>query len=90
MRVAEIVDIGGGRIEKGSAQGIDPLDAADDGGLPAAGKFRKGGQRDLDRVGAAAGERYRKQIYEGALSLMAHVGGHILPPRRKYAKRACR
>ncbi len=82
MGVAEIMDVGAGGIEKRGAQRIDPLAAPDHGDRLAAGEPAKRTQRDLDRRGAAAGERDREKIDQRALGLMPHRQRDILPPRR--------
>ncbi len=64
MGVAEIVDVGAGGVEEGRAQRIDALAAADHGRLLAAGEFGERAQRCLDRPGAAARQRHRKEIHE--------------------------
>jgi hypothetical protein len=81
MGIAVIMDVGAGAIEERGTQRIDTLAASNDGRLLAAGKLAKRAQRDLDRSGAAARQRHREEIHQGAFCLMPHGGGDILPSR---------
>src|SRR5262245_33956997 len=83
MGIAEIMDIGGSRIEEGGAQGINTLAAPDDGCLLAAGKFGERAKGDLDRLGAASRQRHREQVHERALGLVPNFRWHVLPSRRR-------
>ena len=79
--VAIVEDVGAGGVEERGAQRIDALAAADDGRLPAAGEFRQRAQRQLDRLGAAAGQCHGKEVEQCALGLVARLGGNVLPLR---------
>jgi tripartite-type tricarboxylate transporter receptor subunit TctC len=81
MGVAEVMDIGAGGVEKGRTQRIDALGAPDHGRLLAIREFSERAQRNLDRTGAAARQRYGEEIHQRALGLMPHRQWNIVPPR---------
>ncbi|OIQ67516.1 hypothetical protein GALL_509020 [mine drainage metagenome] len=81
MGVAEVMDIGAGGVEESGAQRIDALGASDHGRLSAARKLGERAQCDLDRAGAAPGEGDGEEIHQGALGLMPHLRGNVVPPR---------
>jgi hypothetical protein len=79
MGVAEIEHVGAGRVQKGRAQGIRALAAADDGRLPAIGKLGQRLEGNLHRAGAAAGQRDREEIEQRAPGLVAGRLGNVAP-----------
>ena len=80
--VAEIERIGARGVQECRAQGIHAFAPADDGGLPAVGKFGEGSQRDLDGYGAAARKRHGEEIQQRALGLMTDRLRNVVPLRR--------
>jgi hypothetical protein len=79
--VAVVEDVGAGGVEEGGAQGIDALAAADDRRLLAAGKFGERFQGELDRFGAAAGDRHGEEVQQRALGLVAGFLRNVIPCR---------
>ena len=80
MRVAIVEDVGARAVQEGRTQRIDALAAADDRRLLAAGELGQRLQRELDRLGAAAGDRHGEEIQQRTLGLVARLLGNVLPP----------
>src|SRR5271156_157082 len=64
MGIAEVEHVGAGGIEKRRAQRVDALAPSDNRRLPAAGEHSERGERDLDRLGAAPGQRDSEEIQQ--------------------------
>ena len=80
VRVAIVEDVGARAVQEGGAQRIDALAAADDGGLLAAGELGQRLQGELDRLGAAAGDRHGEEVQQRTLGLVPRLLGNVLPP----------
>ena len=79
VRVAIVEDVGAGGIEECGAERVDALGSPDDGRLPAAREFRERGQRQFDRLGAAACDRHGKEVQQRALGFVTHLLGDVIP-----------
>src|SRR6267142_5621715 len=79
--VAIVEDVGARGVEESSTQGVDPFGPADDRRLLAAGELGERFQGELDRLGAAAGDRHGEEVQQRTLGLVAGFLRNVLPFR---------